>query len=146
MARHSMRRHGVWFAALLGCSTPVSTATSGFSLPDTQIHLGDVAPATGVDVAKADGAPSVDVVPADAAPDVVDDVPAPAIRCFVADDAATDKAAAQSIPGLAGTDKANQDTTLAAQGVEPSYAALWLPGQDMDAGCHIARWSAKPRD
>ena len=38
------------------------------------------------------------------------------------------------------------DPGLAAQGVDPSYAALWLPGQDIDAGCHIARWSAKPRD
>ena len=38
------------------------------------------------------------------------------------------------------------DPVLAAQGVDPSSAALWLPGQDINAGCHIARWSAKPRD
>ncbi len=32
------------------------------------------------------------------------------------------------------------------QGLDGSYAALWLPGQDMNSGCHIARWSAPPRD
>ena len=31
-------------------------------------------------------------------------------------------------------------------GEDGSYAALWLPGQDMQAGCHIARWSSTPRD
>ncbi len=33
-----------------------------------------------------------------------------------------------------------------ASGQDPSYAALWLPGQDVTAGCHIARWSSTPRD
>ena len=32
------------------------------------------------------------------------------------------------------------------QGQDGSYAALWLPGPDISSGCHIARWSAKPRD
>ena len=32
------------------------------------------------------------------------------------------------------------------QGLDGSYAALWLPGQDITSGCHIARWSAPPRD
>ncbi len=31
-------------------------------------------------------------------------------------------------------------------GQDGSFAALWLPGQDMSSGCHIARWSAPPRD
>lgn len=38
------------------------------------------------------------------------------------------------------------DPLKLAQGLDGSYAALWLPGQDMTSGCHIARWSAKPRD
>ncbi|MSP92473.1 MAG: hypothetical protein EXR79_11850 [Myxococcales bacterium] len=33
-----------------------------------------------------------------------------------------------------------------AQGKDGSFAALWLPGQDLKAGCHIARWSDTPRD
>ena len=32
------------------------------------------------------------------------------------------------------------------QGLDGSFAALWLPGQDISSGCHIARWSAPPRD
>ena len=32
------------------------------------------------------------------------------------------------------------------QGQDGSFAALWLPGQDISSGCHIARWSAPPRD
>ena len=32
------------------------------------------------------------------------------------------------------------------QGQDGSFAALWLPGQDIQSGCHIARWSAPPRD
>lgn len=31
-------------------------------------------------------------------------------------------------------------------GKDGSFAALWLPGQDINSGCHIARWSAPPRD
>ena len=31
-------------------------------------------------------------------------------------------------------------------GEDGSFAALWLPGQDMESGCHIARWSSTPRD
>ena len=31
-------------------------------------------------------------------------------------------------------------------GQDGSFAALWLPGQDISSGCHIARWSAPPRD
>lgn len=38
------------------------------------------------------------------------------------------------------------DPLKLASGQEPSYAALWLPGQDLGAGCHIARWSSTPRD
>lgn len=38
------------------------------------------------------------------------------------------------------------DPLKIAAGQDPSYAALWLPGQDMAAGCHIARWSSTPRD
>jgi len=32
------------------------------------------------------------------------------------------------------------------KGEDGSFAALWLPGQDITSGCHIARWSAPPRD
>lgn len=38
------------------------------------------------------------------------------------------------------------DPLKIAAGEDPSFAALWLPGQDLGAGCHIARWSATPRD
>lgn len=38
------------------------------------------------------------------------------------------------------------DPLKIAAGQDPSYAALWLPGQDITAGCHIARWSSTPRD
>lgn len=38
------------------------------------------------------------------------------------------------------------DPLKIAAGEDPSFAALWLPGQDMGAGCHIARWSSTPRD
>ncbi|MSQ82777.1 MAG: hypothetical protein EXR77_07655 [Myxococcales bacterium] len=38
------------------------------------------------------------------------------------------------------------DPVALAQGKDGSFAALWLPGQDMSAGCHIARWADTPRD
>jgi len=38
------------------------------------------------------------------------------------------------------------DPVAIANGEDGSYAALWLPGQDLGAGNHIARWSAPPRD
>ncbi len=38
------------------------------------------------------------------------------------------------------------DPVALAQGKDGSFAALWLPGQDISAGCHIARWADTPRD
>ena len=38
------------------------------------------------------------------------------------------------------------DPLALAQGKDGSFAALWLPGQDINAGCHIARWADTPRD
>lgn len=38
------------------------------------------------------------------------------------------------------------DPQKLAKGEDGSYAALWLPGQDMASGCHIARWSSPPRE
>jgi hypothetical protein len=38
------------------------------------------------------------------------------------------------------------DPSELAKGKDGSYPALWLPGQDLKAGCHIARWSDTPRD
>ncbi|MBI5609964.1 MAG: PD40 domain-containing protein [Deltaproteobacteria bacterium] len=38
------------------------------------------------------------------------------------------------------------DPKKLAAGQDGSYAALWLPGQDMTSGNHIARWSSPPRE
>lgn len=32
------------------------------------------------------------------------------------------------------------------KGKDGSFPALWLPGQDLGTGCHLARWSDTPRD
>jgi hypothetical protein len=37
------------------------------------------------------------------------------------------------------------DPQKLAEGLDGSFGALWLPGQDLGAGCHIARWSSPPR-
>lgn len=37
------------------------------------------------------------------------------------------------------------DPQKLAKGEDGSFGALWLPGQDLGAGCHIARWSSPPR-
>ncbi len=38
------------------------------------------------------------------------------------------------------------DPAATQTGADGSFPALWLPGQDIDAGCHLARWSETPRD